>query len=70
MTRSAQLQIHCSICHKLVNLENTKTDDRGKAVHEECYVLREALKNATQPSTRNAPVSRQGNQPSAQVVKR
>jgi hypothetical protein len=45
MTHPVRLQIHCSICNKLVDLENTKTDDHGKAVHEECYVLREALKN-------------------------
>jgi hypothetical protein len=28
----------CAICRKAVLLENAKTDDAGKAVHEECYV--------------------------------
>ena len=27
----------CSICHKPVELETSKTDHNGKAVHEECY---------------------------------
>lgn len=28
----------CAICGKAVQLENAKTDDGGKAVHEQCYV--------------------------------
>jgi hypothetical protein len=39
-------QIHCSICHKLVDLQTTKTDSNGKAVHEECYVVIQTLKKA------------------------
>ncbi len=27
----------CSVCGKPVALETSKTDDSGKAVHEECY---------------------------------
>jgi hypothetical protein len=27
----------CSICHKPVCLESAKTDEGGKAVHENCY---------------------------------
>jgi hypothetical protein len=30
----------CSICDKPVPLETSKTDEGGKAVHEECYVLK------------------------------
>jgi hypothetical protein len=30
----------CRICGKPVAIETCKTDDGGKAVHEECYVLR------------------------------
>ncbi|HEY6370591.1 MAG TPA: hypothetical protein VIX37_08425 [Candidatus Sulfotelmatobacter sp.] len=33
----------CSICSRPVPLENSKTDEGGKAVHEECYVLKLAL---------------------------
>lgn len=28
----------CSICQKRVNVETSKTDENGHAVHEECYV--------------------------------
>jgi hypothetical protein len=52
MVRSAQPVILCAICNKPVDLTITKTKERGKAVHEECYVLRQALKDATQPNTR------------------
>ena len=30
----------CSICNKVVVLENANTDESGAAVHEECYVSR------------------------------
>jgi len=28
----------CAICNESVNLEESKTDERGKAVHENCYI--------------------------------
>ena len=28
----------CPICKKSVTLEESKTDERGQAVHENCYV--------------------------------
>ena len=30
----------CSLCSKVVELENCKTDERGRPVHEDCYVAR------------------------------
>ncbi len=51
MASSAKPEFKCSICNKRVDLETSKTDDRGKAVHEQSYVLRHALKDATQPTT-------------------
>jgi hypothetical protein len=30
----------CSICARQVNLETSKTDEGGRAVHEDCYVRR------------------------------
>jgi hypothetical protein len=30
----------CSICNEPVKLETAKTDEDGKAVHEDCYVGR------------------------------
>lgn len=32
-----------------VDLKTCKTDDMGNPVHEDCYMLRELLKTATQP---------------------
>jgi len=36
------LPIHpiCPVCSLPVTLEDSKTDENGKAVHEECYVLK------------------------------
>jgi hypothetical protein len=32
-------QFHlCSVCHQDVELQSSKTDEFGQAVHEECYV--------------------------------
>ena len=50
-------EFNCSICNKPVDLESAKTDDHGKAVHEQCYLLRHALKNATQPTVQQ-PIGR------------
>ena len=47
MVRSSPFEITCVICNKPVDLKTTKTNDLGKAVHEECYVLRQVLKDAT-----------------------
>jgi hypothetical protein len=37
----------CSLCERPVLLETSKTDEYGKAVHEECYALKTRLKQAT-----------------------
>ena len=37
----------CWICGHAVSLETCKTDEHGEAVHEECYVVRLALENAS-----------------------
>ena len=29
---------HCAICKQNVNLTESKTDEYGQAVHEDCYV--------------------------------
>lgn len=39
----------CPICSRKVSLETTRTDEYGHAVHEDCYVLKVRLHNATQP---------------------
>jgi hypothetical protein len=37
----------CFICHTPVQLEISKTDENGHAVHERCYLLRLRLRQAT-----------------------
>jgi hypothetical protein len=37
----------CSICGRRVSLETTRTDEHGHSVHEDCYVLKVRLHNAT-----------------------
>lgn len=39
----------CRICNKPVEFEIAKTDENGKAVHEECYAARVRLKAITPP---------------------
>lgn len=43
--------IRCSLCDMPVPIESSKTDENGKAVHEECYLLRLRLEQATTPPT-------------------
>jgi hypothetical protein len=42
MPRSSQFAI-CSLCNEPIELETAKTDEKGNAVHEECYVLETQL---------------------------
>jgi len=30
----------CPICNEAVEIETSKTDENGKAIHEECYVAK------------------------------
>jgi hypothetical protein len=50
MARSTPSEFNCPICNKPIDLQTCKTNGAGNAVHEECYVLREALKNANPPN--------------------
>lgn len=40
MTSLTATYLACSICKQPIRLETSKTDEYGKAVHEECYVLK------------------------------
>ena len=42
-----QRGFNCSICNKPVDLETAKTDDDGKTVHEECYVMQIMLRTVS-----------------------
>ena len=37
----------CPICNLTVSLERAKTDEHGRAIHEECYLLKVKLEGAT-----------------------
>jgi hypothetical protein len=39
----------CSICCRPVKLETTNTDERGHAIHEECYILKLKLLRESSP---------------------
>jgi hypothetical protein len=37
----------CPICKKAVPLETAKADEYGRAIHEQCYLLKVCLEDAT-----------------------
>jgi hypothetical protein len=44
---SAPVAPSCVICHKPASLETAKADERGQVVHEECYLFKMRLIEAT-----------------------
>jgi len=40
------LLLLCGVCGRAVSLEYCKTDERGDAVHEECYLRKLGLEKA------------------------
>jgi hypothetical protein len=53
MTTPLPTILICSICHKPVAVETCKTDEHGHPIHEECYVLKVKLFQASQPSRKS-----------------
>lgn len=47
-------QILCPICHEPVSLETSKTDEDGRATHEECYTQVICSKEPTEEHYRHA----------------
>ena len=43
----------CGICKESVNLEESKTDEYGQAIHEECYVSKLTRKSRESISLRS-----------------
>jgi hypothetical protein len=37
----------CPICNKAVPLETAKVDEYGRAIHEQCYLLKVCLEDGT-----------------------
>lgn len=54
MAHADQSEIRCWICDKPVDLREAKANEAGKSVHEECYVLGHALRQATRKITRQS----------------
>lgn len=46
----------CAICREPVNLTEGKTDEDGRAVHEECYVAVLVTKNTRRHTARISPM--------------
>jgi hypothetical protein len=44
----------CSICRQPVALENSKTDENGHAIHEDCYLQRLLASLDDPPSPQHA----------------
>jgi len=44
---ASQRGIPCCICSSPIPLETSKTDERGKAVHEDCYVRKTISRRRT-----------------------
>jgi hypothetical protein len=49
LASSQSALVRCALCQMPVPLESVKTDENGKAVHEECYLLTLRLEQATTP---------------------
>ncbi len=47
--RSSQTKHNCFICDKPVDINASNEEAAGKAMHGECYVLRQMLMQSTSP---------------------
>jgi hypothetical protein len=43
----------CVHCHQAIDMENAWIDDRGKAIHAKCYLLKLKQEQATAPPYEN-----------------
>jgi hypothetical protein len=55
MLSTKQSEHVCWICKKPVDLQTTKTDDRGRVVHKGCYAALCAHNSAIQSEVKVAP---------------
>ena len=49
-------EARCAICEQPVSLEESKTEEHGQAVHENCYVWTVQLKSREDEKTKYTPV--------------
>ena len=45
---AGQWRPECALCRESVELEESKTDEHGEAIHEECYVSKLVGRKAAQ----------------------
>jgi hypothetical protein len=57
----------CAICKESVRLEDSKTDEYGRAVHENCYVWTVELKKARRRIARMDAVHERPSPPSGEA---
>ena len=74
-TPNAFVILICSVCGKRVNVETSKTDEEGRAVHEECYAekvrqVRSAFRGLFRAPTRIYPSDRSIDRSLALVLRR
>lgn len=60
MPHEGSWSLPCAICRETVNLEESNTDEYGRAVHELCYVSTVVSKKPRRPMVRIEVVSRMG----------
>ena len=51
---SDPLTVVCSICDRPVRVEDAKTDENGKAIHEDCYARKTKLMRSKSKGGANA----------------
>jgi hypothetical protein len=53
----------CALCNESIELKTAKTNDSGKAVHEECHVIHLRALRSPQPLFNRTPASKQSERP-------
>jgi len=60
---TSQGPVECDICGSLLSLEDSKVNEDGQPVHEECYVAKLTLRSVKQELSRDSSESTSGNRP-------
>jgi len=54
MSQALRNVLICSVCQQPVALESSKTDENGRATHEDCYIQHLLASLHEPPSTQHA----------------
>ena len=60
---TSQGPVECDICGSLLSLEDSKVNENGQPIHEECYVAKLTLRSVKQELSRDSSESTSGNRP-------